>query len=179
MYRRKSILNNDEHGVNLDFEMKHGLVLDKDIRKLWGFDSETIPQIILKKRLPYSTGIEFKARHHFYHRNKVSAGAITHEDRIFLSGYKMFGQSFIFNTEFKYRHKLYTGDHYSYFRGGYEKQSTEDLVLRPGLLYFLTNNTLVEGYMETKLNDSYDTRNISTIAKNELIFGAALYLTAF
>lgn len=179
MYRRKSILNSHEHWVNLDFEMKHAIVLDKDQRRRWGFSSETIPQINIKKRLPNSSGVELKLRHHFFHRNRNNASAIAHEDRIYLSAYKMFAQKFIFNTEVKYRHQIYTGPHYSWQRGGSEGKNHEDVVIHPGLLYLIGNHALIEGYVETKLNETFDERDMKTLAKDELVIGAALYLSVF
>lgn len=179
MYRRKAILNYIDHGVNVDFELKHGVVLDTEIKKYWGFSAETIPQIIIKKRLPNAFGIEFKARHHYYQRNRNRPSTITGEDRLYLSAYKMFAEQFIFNTELKYRHKTYTGGHFSHHRGGYQNENHEDLVLHPGLLYFLTRQALVEGYLETKLNDTFDKRSTKVLARDELIIGAALYVTIF
>lgn len=177
MYRRKAILNESSHGVNLDFELKHGVVLEDDNRDLWGFSSETIPQVIFKKRLPKGFGTEFKARHHYYHRNNAKKSTLFEEDRLYLSFSKMFGHSLIFNNEFRYRHKTYTGAHYSWARGGKTKREVEDLIIHPGLLYFLNRKTLIEGYVETKLNDTFDSRDTKTLAQDELIIGAALYLT--
>lgn len=177
MYRRKSLLNYADHGVNLDFELKHGIVLDQGIRKYWGFDSETIPQIVLKTKLPHDFGLEFKARHHFYQRNTHNLSTPAHEDRLYLSTYKMFSHQYIFNTELKYRHKIYPGKHYSYSRNGYEGKNHEDLVLHPSLMYFLTRSTLLEGYVETKLNDTFDNRPFKQLIRDELIVGTAIYFT--
>lgn len=177
MYRRKGILNYTDHGVNLDFELKQGFVMDSKIRKYWGFDSESIPQIILKKRLPNQAGVEFKARHHFYHRNSTKNYTLAHEDRLYISAYQMFAEKFIFNFETKYRHKIYTGAHYSHELGGPIGINHEDLVIHPSLMYFFGHKILLEGYLETKINDSFDQRKISKLAKDELVFGAALYLT--
>lgn len=177
MYRRKSILNEEEHFVNLDFELKYGVVLDREIRKYWGFDSETIPQIIVKKKLGNGYGVEFKARHHFYNRNNNKARAITNEDRLYLSGYKMFGHQFLINTELKYRHKIYTGNFYSYERGGMMNKNYEEVVIHPGLLYFVNRKVLLEGYVESKLNTSFDNKKLSKVVRDEFLIGAALYFT--
>lgn len=179
MYRRKGILNQADHGVSLDFEAKYAKVLDSKIRKYWGFDDEAIPQMILKRKFQNGFGVEFKARHHFYGRNKNKASTLSNEDRLYLSAYKMFNHSFIFNTELKYRHKIYTGAHFSHHRGGLQSKNHEDLVIHPGLMYFLSRQALLEGYFETKLNDTFDDRKTSTLMKDELILGAALYLTVF
>lgn len=179
MYRRKGILNQADHGVSLDFEAKYAKVLDSKIKKYWGFDSETIPQIILKRKMENGFGLEFKARHHFYERNKNKSSTLSNEDRLYLSAYKMFNHSFIFNTELKYRHKIYTGAHFSHHRGGYQARNHEDLVLHPGLMYFLSRQALLEGYFETKINDTFDNRKLSKLMKDEFILGAALYLTVF
>lgn len=179
MYRRKGILNYTDHGVNLDIELKHGIVLDKEIRKYWGFNSETIPQVVLKTKLPNGFGLGFKARHHFYHRNRNRPSTIAHEDRLYFSAYKMFSHSLMLNTEIKYRHKTYTGTHFSHHRGGYQNKNHEDLVIHPGILYFITRKLLIEGYFETKLNDSFDTRKTTLLMKDEFLLGAAIYLTVF
>lgn len=179
MYRRKSILNEADHGINLNFEFKHAVVLDTETRRYWGFTTETIPQIIVKKSLPNATGVELKARHHIYARNRINASAPTNEDRLYLSGYKMFANSFLFNTELKYRHKIYTGKHYSHQYGGIRNKGHEDLVIHPGLMYFATRQSMIEGYVETKLNDTFDHRKVSQLMRDELIFGAALYVTLF
>jgi len=177
MYRRKSFLNEEEHFVNADFEIKQGYVVDAETRRYWGFNSETIPQLILKKRLYDGYGVEFKARHHFFHRNNKKVGTIAHEDRLYLSGYKMFGHQFLLNAELKYRHKIYGGKHYSWEKGGMMSKHYEETVLHPGLLYFLGRKAMVEGYVETKLNNSFDSRPVGRVMKDEFLIGAALYLS--
>lgn len=177
MYRRKSLLNETEHFLNLDFELKHGVVLDSNIRNYWGFSSETIPQLIFKKRLGNGYGVELKARHHFFHRNNAKARTIAHEDRFYLSGYKMFGHQFLVNTELKYRHKIYTGAFYSYEKGGMMNKNYEELVFHPSLMYFLDRKTLIEGYVETKLNTSFDNKKWNRVAEDELILGGTIYFT--
>lgn len=179
MYRRKSILNYDEHGFNLDFELKYGRVVDTEIKKLWGFDSETIPQIILKKRLGNGFSVELKARHHFYHRNTNKARAIAHEDRFYLSGYKLFERKYLLGTELKFRHKIYTGRHYSYAKGKYISKDYEELFLKPNLMVFFDRRFALEGYLESKLAMSNDGRRTSELLKDEFLIGAALYLTIF
>jgi hypothetical protein len=177
MYRRKSLLNENDHFVNVDLELKHGVVIDPETRNYWGFNSETIPQLIIKKRIGNGYGIETKLRHHIYNRNTRKARALTNEDRIYLSAYKMFGHQFLINTELKYRHKIYTGKFYSYERGGMMNKNYEDLVIHPSLMYFYDRKTLIEGYVESKLNTSFDDKTWNQSAKDELILGAAIYFT--
>lgn len=177
MYRRKAILNETDHGVNLDFEMKHGIVIDTGIRNYWGFSSETIPQVILKKRLGNGFGVEMKARHHFFHRNILKARALTNEDRIYLSGYKMFAHQYLLNTEFKYRHKIYTGKFYSWERGGMMNKDYEEIVVHQSFMYFLDRKTMLEGYLESKVNTSFDNKSIGKSLKDELILGGTIYFT--
>lgn len=177
MYRRKSFLKEDEHFVTADFELKQGYVIDSKTRRYWGFDSETIPQLILKKRLGDGYGIELKARHHFFHRNNRKVGTIAQEDRLYLSGYKMFGHQYLISTEFKYRHKIYGGRHYSWEKGGMMSKHYEEIVMHPGLLYFLGRKVMLEGYVETKLNNSFDSRPVGQVMKDEFLIGAALYLS--
>lgn len=179
MYRRKNILSEDEHGIVFNLELKYGSVIDREIKKRWGFDSEFIPQLILKKRFAYGQAIDLKLRHHFYDRNRKTAGTITNEDRVYLSYSKMFKYGIITNSELKYRHKKYTGKHYSYYRSGMQNKNVEDLTLHQSLLYLFNKKHMLELYFETKLNDTYDERPIKELAQNELIFGTAIYLTAF
>ena len=177
MYRRKGILTPQKHGISLDFELKDGEVLDSGIRRLWGFSGETIPQFILKKQLPYGLGLQAKIRHHFYHRMNAKPSTLDGEDRLYLTGNKMLGQSFILNTELKYRRKSYMGPHYSYELGGPEGQIHQDVVVRPSVMYLAGQKALFEGYVESKLMSTFDDRSLGTLLKDEFLVGAALYFT--
>lgn len=177
MYRKKSLLNHQDHGMSLDAEIKYGRVVDTATKKLWGFDAETIPQLIFKKRLGEGYSLELKARHHFYHRNMNKARAIAHEDRFYLSGYKLIDHSYLLGTELKFRHKIYTGRHYSYSKGKTISKNYEELYIKPNLMVFFDRRFALEGYAESKLTMSNDQRTAGKLLKDEFLIGAALYLT--
>lgn len=179
MYRRKNILNQKDHFLSMNFELKNYWVMDSDIKKQWGFDGAFIPQMILKRNFGRKAGAKIKLRRHFFDRNRKTSGTLAKEDRIYLSGFYMFNRHVMFNTEMKYRHKMYTGDHFSYRKFAYEKANVEITTLHPSLLFFLGRKTMIEAYVETVINDSTDNRRTSQIMKDEQVYGAALYLAAF
>jgi hypothetical protein len=179
MYRRKNILNQKDHFVNLELELKNYWVMDTDIKNQWGFDGAFIPQLIFKKSFGRKFGVKTKFRRHFYDRNRASARTLTKEDRIYLSSYYMFNRKLMFNAELKYRHKIYTGKAFSYRSFSVEPKDQEITTIHPGLYYFVNRQAMLEVYVETTLNDSTDERTSSNQIKDEQLFGAALYLTAF
>ena len=179
MYRRKNILNQKDHFISMSLELKNYWVMDEDIKKVWGFDGAFIPQAIFKKSFGRKAGLKLKLRRHYFDRNRASAGTLTKEDRIYASGSYMFTNKFMFNAELKYRHKIYTGDHFSYRKFAYEKANVEITTIHPSLLFFVNRETMIEAYVETVLNNSTDDRTTSNLMKDEQVFGAALYLAAF
>jgi hypothetical protein len=179
MYRRKNILNQKDHFITMNMELKNYWVIDKDIKKMWGFDGAFIPQAIFKRSFGRKIGTKVKLRRHYFDRNRESAGTLTKEDRIYVSGSYMFNRFMMFNAEMKYRHKIYTGDHYSYRKRGFEKANVEITTIHPAMLFFIGRTAMVEAYVETVVNNSTDDRSTSEIMKDEQVFGAALYLAAF
>lgn len=179
MYRRKNILNQKDHFVSMNLELKNYWVIDEDIKKMWGFDGAFIPQAIFKKSFGRKAGLKLKLRRHYFDRNRSTAGTLTKEDRIYVSGSYMFTHRFMFNAEVKYRHKIYTGDHFSYRKFAYEKANVEITTLHPSLIFFVNRKTMIEAYVETVINESTDERSTSNLMKDEQVFGAALYLAAF
>jgi hypothetical protein len=179
MYRRKNILNQKDHFISMNLELKNYWVMDDDIKKLWGFDGAFIPQAIFKKSFGRKAGLKLKVRRHYFDRNRSTAGTLTKEDRIYFSGSYMFTRRFMFNAEMKYRHKIYTGDHFSYRKFAMEKENVEITTIHPSLLFFVNRKTMIEAYVETVINNSTDERNTSNLMKDEQVFGAALYLAAF
>lgn len=179
MYRRKNILNQKDHFVSMNLELKNYWVMDSDIKEMWGFNGAFIPQAIFKKSFGRKLGTKVKLRRHYYDRNRATAGTLSKEDRIYVSGSYLFTNRFMFNAELKYRHKIYTGDHFSYRKFSYERKDVEITTIHPALIFFLNRETMFEVYAETVINDSTDERSTSNIMKDEQIFGAALYLAAF
>jgi hypothetical protein len=179
MYRRKNILNESDHFVDMSLELKNYWVMDKEIRKRWGFDGAFIPQVIFKRSLSRNIGLKLKLRRHYYDRNRNTAGVLTKEDRIYLSGSYMFNHWLMLNTELKYRHKIYTGYHFNYRKFEMERKNVEITIIHPSLLVFLNRTTMLETYVETVLNDSTSEKKITEQMKDNQVIGAALYLTAF
>jgi hypothetical protein len=190
MYRRNQILNQKDHWVSMDFEFKNYYVLDYERRQRWGFNGATIPQFIFKKSFTPYAGVEFKVRRHFTHRTADQAGTLNAEDRLYLTPYMMFAHKLIVSTQLKYRHKRYKDEHVNYRKSNFSRRPFPEIVmdgkdveittLRPSLMYFLNKSSMVEVYAQTVLNDSSDNeRSTQNQMKDELLYGAALYLTAF
>lgn len=179
MYRRKNILNQKDHFISMETELKNYWVMDTKMKARWGFSGAFIPQVIFKKSFTRKSGAKLRLRRHFYDRNRNSAGTLAKEDRIYLDAYYMFNRRFMTNVQMKYRHKIYTGDHFSHRKFAFEKKNVEITTIHPALLVFLGRKAMLEAYVETVVNDSSDKRTTSNIIKDEQIYGAALYLTAF
>lgn len=198
MYRRKNILTESAHGVYLEAEFKNLYYLDPEIRKMYGYNGSTIPQLVFNKRFGKTFSSQLRLRRHFNHTNNNDAYTLDNEDRIYLSGNWMLGRRMMFNTQLKYQHKIRKGDgkdfrfhrlikmvktpYYEYpdFSDVPEAKRNQELVtIHPGFYYFVNRKTLFEVYYETKLSNTYDKRDVATIAKDESVIGTALYLSAF
>lgn len=198
MYRRKNILTERQHGIAAELELKNYWILDQNLRDMYGYDGSFIPQFILNKRWGRGVSTELKVRKHFYHRNNPDNFTLSSEDRIYLTQSYMFAHRWLLNVLMKYQHRVRKGDDLNYRFMPYfdqlvdmgprgpdfsrfprAKKNQEIVTIHPGIMYFLNRKTLVEAYVETTLSDTYDKRDLETIANDELVFGAAMYMTVF
>jgi hypothetical protein len=202
MYRRKNILTESSNGIYMEAELKNYRVIDEDIKNKYAYDGAIIPQLIFKKNFGRSASAKIKVRSHFYQANNDKDYTLEKEDRIYLSGAFMIGRRVLLNTQLKYQHKVRKGSGWDFRYGDHfedlmmatynpithdindslipkAKKHQEIVTLHTGPLYFLSRNSMLEVYAETKLSNTYDKRDLETIMKDEFVLGAALYLTAF
>jgi hypothetical protein len=179
MYRRKDILTEQKNGIELTAELKNYYLLDSDKRELYGFDGAFIPQLIFEKRIGRKGSLEFKIRHHFYHTNNDKVSTLQDEDRLYLTSSYMLGHSWILYNQFTYKHKKRKDSYFSRRSFSMIAKHNEEFIVHPGVMYFLSRTTLIEAYVETRLNKTDDDRSLSTMMSDELVVGAALYLKAF
>lgn len=200
MYRRKNILTQSKHGVLLNAELKNYRIIDDEIKNDYGYDGATIPQLIFKKSWGRKLSAKLRVRRHLFHSNADYNYTLDHEDRVYLDLTTMFARKWMFNTQLKYQHKVRKGDGLDYrfmelaeykfnpmTRSGYldtskvptAKKNQEIVTLHSGFLHLFNRKTMLEVYGETKLSNTYDKRDVATIAEDEFVFGTALYLTAF
>jgi hypothetical protein len=194
MYRRKNILTESTNGLYLEAELKNYRIIDEKIKERYGFDGAIIPQLILKKSWGRSLSAKVKIRRHFFQTNNENDYTLDFEDRIYLSLAKVFSHRYMFITQLKYQHKIRKGNGLDYrfmelaefgrfgpdFSNVPEAKKHQELTtLHTGLTYFLNRSSMLEVYGETKISNTYDKRDLSTIAKDEFVLGTALYLTAF
>lgn len=204
MYRRKNLLTESDNGLYMEAELKNYRVIDEDIKHDYNYDGAIIPQLIFKKNFGRVGSAKLKVRTHFYQTNSDKDYTLEKEDRIYLSGAFMIGRRVLLNTQLKYQHKIRKGSGWDYRYGDHfsellevnydptshqmvmddskipkAKKHQEIVTLHTGPLYFLSRNSMVEVYAETKLSNTYDKRDLETIMKEEFVLGAALYLTAF
>jgi hypothetical protein len=204
MYRRKNILTESSNGLYMEAELKNYRVIDEDIKNDYAYDGAIIPQFIFKKNFGRVASAKLKVRSHFYQTNSDDNYTLEKEDRIYLSGAFMIGRRLLMNTQLKYQHKIRKGSGWNYRYGDHfgelmdvsfnpmtrqmeiddsripkAKKHQEIVTLHTGPLFFLSRNSMIEVYAETKLSDTYDKRNLETIAREEFVLGTALYLTAF
>lgn len=204
MYRRKNILTESNNGIYAELELKKYQIIDEDIKEDYLYDGAFIPQLILKKKVGSQTSIKMKLRRHIYQVNSQENFALHTEDRVYLSAYTVFKHRYMFGAQLKYQHKIRNGSGWNYKYGDHfgeliethynpatrefsmddsrvprAKKHQEILTLHVGPSYFINRKSMIEVYAETKLGDSYDERDLKTIMSEELVLGAALYLTAF
>lgn len=198
MYRRRNILTQSTHGVNMEVELKNYWLLDETLKDMYGYDGSFIPQVIFNRRYGRGFSTEVKLRRHFYHRNNTDNFTVSKEDRIYLTQSYMFGHRWLANVMVKYQHKMRKGDDLNYRFMPYfnelvdfgpygpdfsrfpkAKKNQEIVTIHPSMMYFWSRQTLIEGYIETRLSDTYDKRDLETIAGDEFVFGAAVYMTVF
>jgi hypothetical protein len=196
MYRRKNILTQDKNGIYMAAELKNYRVIDPDIKHEYNYDGSVIPQLIFKKSWGRRFSTKLKVRRHFYQTNNDSNYTLENEDRIYLSTSYFINRWSMAYAQLKYQHKIRKGDGIdyrfmelaSYNRDTHRldfsnvpdaKKNQEIVTLHTGFLYFLSRQNMLEVYAETKLSNTYDKREIDDIAHDELVFGTALYLTAF
>ena len=205
MYRRKNILTQKTHGLNLEAELKYYEVMNDDIKDNYGYHGTFIPQLIAKRNFGRTASVKMKVRRHFYQTINDESYTPEFEDRLYLSASYMLSRRFMFNTQLKYQHKVRKSSGWNYRYGnhfdkfikvsGYDpikrepildfsdipeaKKHQEIVTLHPGVMYFINRQSMVEFYVETKLSDTYDKRDLETIMNDEFVFGTALYLTVF
>lgn len=195
LYRRKAILNHEQHGINLDFELKNYWIIDEDIRERYGYNGSFIPQVILKKSWSRKFSTKLKVRRHFFQTNSQNEYVLNFEDRIYLSATSYLTRGWMANAQIKYQHKQRKGNEYDPmfysllketpwgapdFSDVPEAKKHQELVtLHTGVMHLFNRKTMLEVYGETKLSNTYDKRDLETITKDEFVFGTALYLTAF
>ncbi len=196
MYRRKNLLTESQNNIYLESELKAYHIVNHEIRDDYGFNAAFIPQLILKKRITPRIGAKIKLRRHFFQTNTQNDYTLNFEDRIYLSASYYFAHKMLSITQLKYQHKIRKGNgpdyrfmelaQYNPFTRSLDlsavpeaKKHQEIVTLHQGFLYFFDRQSMLEVYAETKLSNSYDKRDIETITDDELVFGTALYLTAF
>ena len=207
MYRRKNILTENEHGINMKFEFKNLYYLDPEIRDQYDMNGSTIPQVIFKQKVGKYGSFELKLRKHFNHTNANSALAVDTEDRAYLNLSAMVSRRVLLFNQFKYQHKFRKdeGPNYkqalevdmitetvptgpgtttTFTRPDFDslqiaKKEQELVTWHPSVMYFLSRNSMVEFYYETKLSNTYDKRDLAKIMADESVFGTAFYITAF
>ena len=196
MYRRKNILTESDHGLYLEAEIKNYWINDEDIKQRYGYDGTFIPQVIMKKRFGRAKSVQLKLRRHFYQTNNTDNYILNFEDRVYLSYSQMIGRRFLFNTQLKYQHKIRKGNGLDYrfmqlasfnprsrrmdfSKVPKAKKHQELLTIHPGISYFINRSNMIEFYVETKLSNTYDKRDLESIMQDEFVLGTALYLTAF
>ncbi len=179
MYRRKNLLNESDHGVRLEAELKYYELIDQDTRKLYGFDGAFIPQLVFNKHWTDSFVTEFKARHHFNTLNNDKASTLKSETRLYLTPTYVLTRSLFLSTTFKYEHKERSGSYFSYRTFSSVPKKTDHLTVHPGLMYLLNNQLLIEGYAETELMASNDGQTLKENWEKNYVLGTALYWTAF
>lgn len=179
MYRRKNILTQSKHGVNLEFEGKSYYILDNERRHRYGYNGAFIPQVIVKRRWKNGFSLEGKARHHFYYRRNGKDSTSRGETRLYLTPtYALTHRLYLFN-EFKYKHNIKGAKYYSHFARSYRPKKKDTLQVHPGVMYMISRKAMVELYSETYLMRSHDGELINPDYSRSLVFGGAFYLTAF
>lgn len=121
---------------------------------------------------------------------------LKYEDRVYMTLSRFIGNGFLVFADFKYQHKIRNADGIDYrymelasfnpMRRELDvsnvplaKKHQELVTFHPGVMYFLNRKNMLEVYAETKLSNTYDKRSFEEITKDELVYGFALYLTAF
>ena len=200
MYRRKNILTESKHGLYMEFEFKNLYYTDAKIREMYGQNGSTIPQVIFKQRYGRGNSLELKLRRHFNHTNNNSSYTVNFEDRAYLNLSSLVSRRVLLFSQLKYQHKMRKDDGLDYrfmelaefnydpmartvvpdFSNVPEAKKDQEIVtFHPAIMYFLSRNSMIEFYYETKLSNTYDNRKMNEIMNDEAVFGTALYLTAF
>jgi hypothetical protein len=179
MYRRKNLLSQSKHGVNLDLELKNYYIVDQDTRKLYGFDGAFIPQIVMKRKLGSKLIVTLKLRHQFFFKNNANDSTLSEETRVYLTPTYILSRKLFLSSTFKYRHKIYNNNYFSYRYFKNMPKYYESLTSHIGALYLLNKKLLVESYVETKLMTSLEDQALNKNWDKNFVLGAALYITAF
>lgn len=179
MYRRKNILNEKAHGLQLNVEFKNYYLIDERTRDLYGFDGAFIPQLVFSKNITPRFNTEMKLRRHFYQQNNGKEVTLDHEDRVYLTPSYLVGQRVLLFSQFTYKHKIRKDESFSFRTMSVTPKEEEQVVFHPGIMYFASRKMMLEAYVETKLSNTLDDRDMNTISQNEQVFGAAAYFTAF
>lgn len=180
MYRRKSILNESDHGVYLEAEFKNYYVMDEELRDhRWRFDGAFIPQLIVKKKMTSQLTFEFKGRRHFPYRNSSKMSALRSENRLYFTQIFVPKWRWFVTNEFKYRHKEFGGRHFSFREMKMMPKKQDLLIMRPSIMYLFNNRLLGEIFTETTLMKSQDHSFIAKEWNDQWVLGMGLYLAAW
>ncbi|PIP93427.1 MAG: hypothetical protein COW00_12065 [Bdellovibrio sp. CG12_big_fil_rev_8_21_14_0_65_39_13] len=172
MYRRNNLLNEADHGVQLSIELKNYYLLDVDRRDRYGFDGAFVPQLIFKKHFTRKFITEAKLRHHFYYVNNGKESTLGNEYRAYLTPIYVITRNFFVMTEFKWRHKIREAK-------TFQPEKTDQVYVRPSMLYLANSKLLVEGYWSTELFKSHDNQVLAENWDKSGVFGLSAYITAF
>ena len=171
MYRRKSLLRESKYGVNLDFELKNYVMLNKDIKEYSGSDGALIPQFIFSKHFNRKFHMEAKLRHMFYSQISDEASSLKNESRVYLSPTYIFSRWVMFNTTFTYKHVVRNG------KSRYSSEVRDRLKLTPSIMMPINMNMMVQFYANTHLMESHDKSFIHPDWLKEMVAGVSVYFT--
>jgi len=173
MYRMNNLLTEKKNGVKMDLELKTYYVLENDLRDRWGFGGAFIPQLVFKKKLTSWLSLSAKVRQHINMRKNAHDYTVKEQTRIYLSPTFVFTRSFMFNTEFTWKHKNRVAS------SRYAPKKTDVIEVRPSLMYLVNHSFLAEIYTDTKLAKSHDGRTFNENFTDQMVYGVGMYWSAF
>ncbi len=171
MYRRKSILKEQDHFFNLDLELKSYYSTDDDFREMSSQNGAFIPQLVFSKNFTHRFSLESKLRHMFYFKRNNDPTTLDEEFRIYLSPSYYVPPGIIFNTLFTYKHTHRVGDTPRL------PQDFDRLKVMPSVMVMLNRSAMLQFYADTEIAKSYDHRLINQHWRDAMTYGAAIYFT--
>lgn len=193
MYRRKALLTENRNGLNLEAELKLLRLLDGEIQDDYGYNYSLIPQLIFRKKLGRGLSAKLRVKKYFYNQTSDNSYVLEGQERVYLDITKFLNRKYMINGQLKYENKIRNaeGPDYRFMelakfdRGRMDLsdvrtafKNNEIITLHIGLLKFLEAKNMVEFYLESQLDNNYDSRSISEKIQKEWVAGVALYLTA-